>query len=568
MKLKFKDFEYKRPDFGHLKKQFETYLSEFSKATSAGEQYNVLKKINRLRKDFDSMDTISYLRYLIKTNDKFYSDERDFFGNINPGFSGLMHKLRNALLKSEFRNELEVKCGKYLFTLAEVNTKTFSPEITDDLKTENYLVSEYIKLAASANIHFEGAERNVAGMAPFMQSDKREIRKSACEAMWKFFEDNEKEYDRIYDELVKVRTRIAKKLGYENFIQLGYDRLNRTGYTCIEVSKFRNSVKDLVVPSLIRLDDIKKKILRLDKLYYYDSGIDFIEGNAVPKGSGEWIVHKAKKMFEELSDETSKFINFMIDDELMDLHNRKGRAGGGYSTFIPIYKAPFIFMNMNGTSHDVKILIHEAGHAFQAFESRDFEMIEYMLPTMDVSEIHSMSMEFITLPWMKLFFEEDTEKFFYSQLSEALRFIQYGTIVDEFQHFVYANPEISPDERKKAWRDIEMKYNPSLDYGSNGFLERGCYWLRNGLIFKEPFYYVDYCLAEICALQFWRKFNYDRDTAWDDYMRLCKAGGSKPFLELLKTANIESPFNQKVIESVVRYCEDRIENTYKNLVMI
>ena len=563
MEAKFKDFKYKRPDLELFKKEFNALLSEFNNANGFESQYNILKKINDHRKDFDTMSTISSIRYTIDTKDKFYSEEHDYFDRIMPDYSGLINELKKSMLKSKFRSELEVKCGKQLFKLAELSTKTINSEVVDDLKTENCLVTEYVKLIASAKIMFEGEERNLAGMAPFMQSANREMRKNANEARWKFFEDNEKEFDRIYDELVKIRTKIAKKLGYKNFIELAYDRMRRTDYGWKEVEDFRNKVKEYIVPVSQKLMDLQRQRLGLEYLYYYDIDYNFKNGNPTPKGDPQWIVEKAEKMYDELSDETAKFMSLMVNHELMDLANKKGKSAGGYCTFIPNYKSPFIFSNMNGTAHDVIVLTHEAGHAFQAYESRDFEMPEYIHPTLEACEIHSMSMEFITYPWMNLFFEEDTDKFFFSHLSGRLTFIPYGVTVDEFQHRVYENPEATPDERKKLWREIEMKYTPHKDYEDNDFLNRGGFWFHQKHIFAKPFYYIDYCLAQICALQFWRKFNHDRDIAWGDYVRLCKAGGSKPFLELLKIAKVESPFDKNVVESIVKYSDEWLESVNK-----
>ena len=560
MSIKFKEYKYERPDIKKLESDFDLLLEEFKNCDSAEGQYEILKKINLLRKGFDSMRNISTVRYTINTKDKFYDEEHEYFDNIGPLYSGLINRLNKTILGSKFRKELEEKTGTLLFRLAELSIKTFSPDIIDDLKKENQLVTEYVKLIASAKINFEGEDRNISGMAPFLQSQNRQVRKNAAEAKWKFFEENEKTLDRIYDDLVKIRTHIAKKLGYENFIQLGYDRMRRTDYTNKEVADFRNAVKEYIVPVSQKLKEMKRKRIGIDKLHYYDEGYSFKGGNPVPKGSPEWIVERAKNMYNELSEETGKFFKFMTERDLLDLYNRKDKAAGGYCTFIPEYESPFIFSNMNGTSDDIRVLTHEAGHAFQAFESRNYEMPEYRIPTMESAEIHSMSMEFITWPWMQLFFEEDTDKFLYAHLSRALSFVPYGVSVDEFQHFVYENPDATPEDRKKKWREIERKYRPYMNYEENEFLERGGFWFHQGHIFKMPFYYIDYCLAQICALQFWRKCNHDRDIAWKDYLDLCKAGGSRSFLELLKIAKIDSPFDKKVIESIVSYSENWIDN--------
>ncbi len=560
MSIKFKEYKYERPDIKKLESDFDLLLEEFRNNESAEGQYDILKKINLLRKGFESMRNISTVRYTINTKDKFYDEEHEYFDNTGPVYAGSINRLYKTLLGSKFRKELEEKTGALLFRLAELSLKTFNPDIIDDLKKENQLVTEYVKLIASAKINFEGEERNISGMAPFLQSQNRQVRKNAAEAKWKFFEENEKTLDRIYDELVKIRTHIAKKLGYENFIQLGYDRMRRTDYTNKEVADFRNAVKEYIVPVSQKLKEMKRKRVGLDKLHYYDEGFSFKGGNPVPKGSPEWIVERAKNMYNELSEETGKFFKFMTERDLLDLYNRKDKAAGGYCTFIPEYESPFIFSNMNGTSDDIRVLTHEAGHAFQAFESRNYEMPEYRIPTMESAEIHSMSMEFITWPWMQLFFEEDTDKFLYAHLSRALSFVPYGVSVDEFQHYVYENPDATPEDRKKKWREIEKKYRPYMNYEENEFLERGGYWFQQAHIFKMPFYYIDYCLAQICALQFWRKCNHDRDVAWKDYLDLCKAGGSRSFLELLKIAKIDSPFDKKVIESIVSYSENWIDN--------
>lgn len=559
----FKDFAYKRPDMKSFEDHFDKILNEFENASSAKQQFDLLREANLLREDFETMRTISTIRYTVNTIDKFYDEEHNFFDNTGPLYSGMKVKLYKVLLNSKFKQELIQFTRKELFDVAELSIKSFSPGIIEDMKVENQLVTKYQKLIASAKIDFEGEERNIAGMSPFMQSGNREVRKNANEAKWKFFEDNEKEFDSIYDEMVRVRTKMAKKLGYENFVQLAYDRLGRSGYTYKEVAEFRQSVKDHIVPALNFLKEMKKKRIGLEKLYYYDGDYNFKDGNPVPKGSPEWIVEKARKMYHELSGETGVFIDLMIDHELMDLYNRKGKTAGGYCSYIASHKSPFIFSNMNGTSDDVRVLTHEAGHAFQVYESRNFEIPEYIHPTLDACEIHSMSMEFITWPWMQLYFEEDTDKFLFSHLSRSLSFIPYGVTVDEFQHFVYENPDATIEDRKKMWRQIEEKYNPGIDYERNSFLENGGFWFHQGHIFKRPFYYVDYCLAEVCALQFWRKCNHDRDVAWDDYLRLCKAGGSKPFLELLKVARIESPFDNKVVKSIVDYVSEWLVNVNK-----
>lgn len=557
--MKFADYPYVRPNMKELQDRFNALVEEFNCASGFEQQDKAMEAINDLRNEFESMKEIASVRHTVDTADEFYRDEQDFFDTNIPSYQELVSKYYESLVNSKFRDELEKKWGKQLFIIANLTLKTFSPEIMEDLALENRLRSDYTKLTSSARIMFEGEERNLSGIIPFMQSKNRETRKKAHEARYAFFKEYEEKFDRIYDDLVKVRTRIANKLGYENYIELGYARLFRSDYNSKMVADFRKQVRQFIVPVATRLRERQRKRLGLDKLKYYDEKVSFKEGNAIPKGNAQWILDNGKRMYSELSAETGEYFKFMTDNCLMDLETKKNKAGGGYCTYISEYKAPFIFSNFNGTSGDIDVLTHEAGHAFQCYCSRDYKVPEYAYPTLEACEIHSMSMEFFTWPWMNLFFEEDADKYRFSHLSEALLFIPYGVTVDEFQHFVYEHPEASPAERKRAWREIEKIYLPHRDYEDNDYLNRGGYWYQQGHIFGTPFYYIDYTLAQVCAFQFWIKANKDRKKAWADYLNLCREGGSKSFVELVDVAKLVSPFNESCVEPVIKEIQDWLD---------
>jgi M3 family oligoendopeptidase len=558
--MKFGEFQYKRPNIKELENKFKELLKSLNDAKSFEAQSLAMEKINEARNEFESMAQIVEIRHTIDTTDKFYEEEQNFFDENTPIYQGLISNYYSSLVNSKFKPQLENKWGKQLFNIAELTIKTFSPEIIEDLQLENKLSSEYTKLIASAKIMFEGEERNLSQLAPFQISTDRGMRKRANEAKYSFMVENEKKLDDIYDSLVKIRTKIAKKLGYKNFVELGYARMLRADYNSEMVQNFRKQVEEYIVPTATKLRERQRVRLGLEELKYYDERFSFKTGNAKPKGDPEFIVNCGKVMYNELSAETSEFFNFMIDNQLMDLVSKKGKAGGGYCTFISDYKAPFIFSNFNGTSGDVDVLTHEAGHAFQVYSSRNYEIPEYNFPTYEACEIHSMSMEFFTYPWMNLFFKEDVNKYKFSHLSEALLFIPYGVTVDEFQHFIYENPEATPAERKLAWRKIEKKYLPHRNYEENEYLERGGWWHQQGHIFGTPFYYIDYTLAQICAFQFFVKASKDRDAAWNDYLTLCRAGGSDSFVNLVKLAKLISPFENGSISSIIGHIENELNN--------
>lgn len=549
--LKFKDYEYIRPDLNAIGKEFDDLLEWFNNAETFKEQNDIMAKINKIRSNVETMGNLVYIRHSIDTLDEFYSKEQDFLDENMPLYQNVVSKFYKALVNSKFRKELEKVWGKQIFTLAELQLKTFSEEIIEDLIKENKLVTQYDKLIASAKIEFKGEIRNLSQMAPFMQSKDRATRKAAYEAYIGFFEENESQFDKVYDELVRVRTTMAKKLGYDNYVEMGYARMSRSDYDAKMVANYRKQVYEDLVPVVAEIKDRQRKRLGLEELKYYDEPLEYLTGNATPKGDPEWILENGRRMYKELSKETHEFFTFMVERDLLDLVSKKGKMSGGYCTYIPDYKSPFIFSNFNGTSGDVDVLTHEAGHAFQSYLSRDFQVPEYNFPTLEACEIHSMSMEFITWPWMELFFEDEVDKYKFSHLSGAVSFIPYGVTVDEFQHFVYENPEATPEERKTKWREIEKKYLPFRDYEDNDLLNRGGYWFRQGHIFGNPFYYIDYTLAQVCAFQFWIKMMENREKAWKNYINLCEAGGSKPFLELVDLAGLKNPFIDGTIKEVV-----------------
>ncbi len=558
--MKFNEYKYEHLDLEKIKKEFSELIKSFEKAENVEGQVNAFDEIIKLRNHIETMQTLVSVRHSIDTNDEFYDKENEYMDEISPILFGFTNDFYKALVNSKFKDELIQKYGKFLFDLAENTLKTFSPEIIPDAQEENRLSSKYSKLIASAKIDFDGKELNLSQMVPYTQSKDRNVRIEAAKKVAQFFSENQDEFDNIYDSLVKVRTRMAQKMGYKNFVEFGYKQLSRLEYDAKMVEGYRKQVLENIVPLHTELRERQGKRLGVDKLKFYDEAIKFNSGNADPHGSPEWILNNGKTMYKELSKETDEFFTFMTENNLLDLLSKKGKMSGGYCTYIPEHKAPFIFANFNGTSHDIDVLTHEAGHAFQVYQSRGFEVPEYLWPSYEACEIHSMSMEFLTWPWMDLFFENDTDKYKFIHLSEALLFIPYGVTVDEFQHWVYENPEATPKERREKWIEIEKKYLPTRDYGEVEELKNGIFWFRQGHIFSSPFYYIDYTLAQVCAFQFWIKSRENREKAWQDYLNLCKLGGSKPFFELMKSANLKNPFEEGTLAFVIPKIKEYLDN--------
>ncbi len=561
--MKFKDYEYIRPSLEQIEKEFKEAIKVVTTNSTLDEQIKAIDKVNSARNTFATMANLCYIRNTINTKDAFYEEEKSFFDNNSPLYSNFEFELSKALLSSKYKKDLENKYGKQWFRLIEANMKTFSPEIIPELQEENKLVTEYQKLLASAKIDFDGKVLNLSQMGPYAINKDRDVRKQAEVKVSEFFKSHEDKLDDIYDSLVKLRTKMAKKLGYDNYVDLGYLRLGRTDYTSKDVANYRKQVLEDLVPLATKIFEEKVERLGIKNPMSYDGGINFISGNPKPVGNKDQLVSQAKKMYSELSKETKEFFDFMVEKDLLDLEAKEGKAGGGYCTYIANYRSPFIFSNFNGTSGDIDVLTHEAGHAFQVYSSRDFDIPEYYFPTLEACEIHSMGMEFFAWPWLELFFEDDADRYRYQHLAGTISFIPYGVLVDHFQTEIYENPEMTKEERKNKWRELEKQYMPFKKY-ENEFLEKGTIWYRQSHIFSTAFYYIDYTLAQVCAQQYWVRSRENLKDAWESYLRLCKEGGSKSFLELLEVAGLDNPFIDGTIKAVTKPILEYLSNFDKS----
>ena len=560
--MKFKEMQYERISVESIAEEEKKLIKALKEAKSFAEAEAAFLEEDKLSGHVSTMSALASIRHSIDTTDKFYDDEQNYWNNAFPQIQVYSQEWTQALLASPFRKEFEEKYGSIIFVNAEMELKTFSPEIIPLLQQENELVTAYEKLLASAEIPFEGEHYTISQMSPFKNDPDDARRLAAWKAEGQWYKDNQEELDRIYDQLVKLRDEMGKKLGYENFLPLGYYRMQRNSYDKNDVEKFRAAVQKYVVPVAVKVYERQAK--RLGKTYpmsYADNAMEFRSGNPKPQGTPDDIVAVAKKFYEWRSPETAEFFNHMIEDELMDLLSTKGKQGGGYCAGLRDYKTPFIFANFNGTQHDVEVVTHEAGHAFADYTNRNRVPIGTCGPSLEACEVHSMSMEYFAEAFADQFFGPDGNKFKYSHLSGSLCFIPYGTMVDHFQHIVYENPQLTPAERHAKWKELLAIYQPwmKLD-GEIPFYAEGQSWQRQHHIYSMPFYYIDYCLAQTVALQFWNRIQKDQNDAWKHYMAYTVQGGSVVFTELLKNAGLDSPFEgdclKEVCETAAKYLDN------------
>lgn len=550
--MKFKDMPYERIDFAKAKAELSEIMEKSKAAKSGEEQFEIHKMFYRLNDKIQTQVTLCSIRHTIDTTDEFYEKEQNYYDEQIPEYSNLCVEYQKILFHSPYREVLEEKIGQVAFKNMEIAMKSVSEEIIPLMQEENTLVTEYEKLLASAKISWGEETLNLSLLTPYLKHKDAKIRREAQEKQNEFFLSIQDKLDELYDKLVKNRTLQAKKLGFETYTPLGYLRMQRNCYGREEIENLRRQVKEVWVPFAESIFEKRKERLGLSKLSYTDEVVYSPKGNPQPEGTPEEILQAGQQMYEELSPETKEFFDFMMDNELLDVFGRKTKAVGGYMTYIPDYKAPFIFANFNGTSGDVDVMTHECGHAFQGYLAAEDPIREHADIGMETAEIHSMSMEFFTEPWYPLFFGKETaQEYTDMHLEDAVIFVPYGCMVDEFQHIIYDNPNLTPKERKQVWKDLERDYKPHLFYDGLEFFENGCFWQKQHHIYSFPLYYIDYVIAQLCAFEYKIWMDKDRKAAWQSYLKLCRMSAAKFHTELLEEARLETPFKNGVLAKIV-----------------
>lgn len=549
--MKFSEMPYQRPDVEAVKASLRECAERISGAASAKEQIEAFDEASKIMQTVLTLGSIVYIRNTVDTTDEFYDAEREFFDETEPELQEASNEVNIALLDSAFRAELEEHYGSLLFKNLEIARRSFKPELIPLMQEESKLASRYQKLYANLTVEFNGQKMPLPMLGTYKESTDRAVRRAAFEAEGRVFDENREELDEIYDKLVKNRNAQGRLLGYENYIPLGYDRLGRNCYGGKELASFREQIAKELVPMIAEVKEAQRKRIGVDSLNIYDDAFRFPDGNAKPEGTAEEILAAGKEMYQSLSPETKVFIEDMFDGELFDVLSKDGKAPGGYCTEIPDYRVPFIFSNFNGTSADVDVLTHEAGHAFAFYRAMHSDIHPALQqPTIEACECHSMSMEFLTQDFHKNFFGENTKKYEVGHCEDSLDFIPYGCMVDEFQHRMYENEALTPDERHKVWEELEKKYRPWLGMDELPFYGRYAHWQWKMHIYLDPLYYIDYCMAQTVAFQIWTLSMEDRAEAWRRYLAFVDAAGTKTFADLCRDAGLRVPYETGTIAEI------------------
>ena len=558
--MKVSELPYRRVTLEEIKAVMEDVIPRVKNAKSVEEILAAREDYLKITLEFSTNASLASMRYTINTVDPFYVAENEYYDEIGPVVGNYDVAYASALLDSPFRKELEEALSPVLFQSMEVQRKSMSNEIIEDMVEENKVVREYSDLMAAMEFEWKGEKLPRAMLMKYAKDADRQTRKECFEVLGRGLEEHKKELDDIFDRLVHIRDRMAKKMGYKDFVELGYYRMGRLCYDQEKVANFRRNVLKDIVPVVARLRTENAKRLGIEDYKFYDDGVIMPGGDPVPC-SKEEIFAAAKEMYHAMGRETGDFIDLMLENDAFDVDSRKNKWGGGYCTEFAKYKQPFILANFNGTAGDVDVVTHEAGHALNAYLIADNRFaLELGCGGMETAETHSMSMEFFAWPYMEKFFGKDAERYKFMHALESFSFIPYGTMVDAFQHIVYANPDLTPDQRDAELLKLEEQFRPHISFEGMPYLEKGTRWQYQMHIYESPFYYIDYCLAQTAAFQFLLASRKDYDDAFARYLRLSRQGGEKVWTDLLEEAGFPSPFQPGALADLARNVEALLES--------
>ena len=552
--MKFSEMTYTRPDIDALLARCKQLAAKAADAQDGDALIQVYYEQSRAFADYTTASQLANIHYTCDTRDAYWKAEQDFFDANGPAVTNASVEISRAFLANPYVEALTEHFGTTCVAGMK-NAVLGMDDRTVELQQQfNALVSQYQQIYGGALVELDGKQLTIPQLGPYKEDLNPAVRRAAYEAEAGYFDAHRNELDALYTKIVKNLNQQAQVLGYKDYSELSYVRMNRIGYGQAEIQAFRDQVARDVVPELQKVMAMRAKRTGIEHPTFTDLPIIFKDGNPKPIPGYQARMDAARTMYHELSPETAEFIDFMQDNELFDVESRPGKMSGGYMTSLPSYKAPFIFANWNDTSGDVDVLTHECGHAFEGYVAeRDPKVpADLECPGMESAEIHSMAMEFLTAPWHHLLFGKDTEKYALLHAEDSFLFLAYGCIVDEFQHRMYQNPDLTPDERNAVWLELEHKYRPWIDFDNLPFYGRGAGWQRQLHIYECPFYYIDYCLSTMAALQFFLLSLKDHKDAWERYLKLVRRAGLASYTELMQTAGLKVPFEDGSIKAIAQ----------------
>jgi oligoendopeptidase F len=439
------------------------------------------------------------------------------------------------------------------------HVELFRPENVPLETGEARLCQQYQKLSGALTVKFRGAEKTLVQMGRYLEEPDRATRQEAWELVARRRLQEADKFDDILDGQIKLRQQIAKNAGFGNYRDYAFRRLGRFDYTPDDCTQFHDATEKHVMPVVRALQAQRRGQLKLEKLRPWDLAVDPLNRPPLtPFAQVGEMVARTQKIFNRLDGGLAAGFRQMDDLKLLDLDNRKGKAPGGYQSTLSESRLPFIFMNAVGLQRDVETILHEAGHAFHALATRDEDLYAYRSAPIEFCEVASMSMELLGNEFIEEFYSAaDAQRARRVHLEGVVGVFPWIATVDAFQHWIYTHPDHTRDERRKAWLGLMDRFGGEVDW-SGYEAARANLWHRQLHIFLHPFYYIEYGIAQLGALQVWVNSKRDKAKALDDYKKSLALGGSRPLPELFQAAGCQFEFSERTIQPLAKMLQEEL----------
>lgn len=560
---KINEIEFNKQEFEEMFNEMKTQIDILNRDESLDLVFEAIDKINEIRDHYLTLYWISYVFYIKDiTNEKYLNSEK-LMGEIEPIMDNLKLKYFKALNNSKYREELIKMLGSRTLEIAANESKLLNDDIEDLITKEKSLCLKMLKLVVGTKTDFQGHDVTLSNLKPYYQNADESIRKAAYNASYCQGLAIEEEGNNILDELVLVRTELAHKLGFNNYFEVDLIRMNRLGYDLNDMKVLVSQVKNYLVPLHKKLKEVQAQRLG-HELRYYDKTYLFPDGNPKIKGNLDFIVKTTSEIINEMNNESGELFDFLFKEGLIDIKKSDHQAVGGITTYLPDYKVPLFVSPCKNIYTDIATIHHEFGHSQQLYYSRNLKYNENRWPTFDICEIHSMSMEFLMFPHAEKYFGNDILKYQLGFWNEKLDYIIRVTMAYEFAEFTYSNPKATNKMRNQKWLELCKAYDRFIE--GHEYLEKGIGWQSFGSGWDRPFYNIDYTIDIVCALSFYKKVKENPTQAWEDYISLCKLGGSKSLPELIKIANLDNPFKEGSMKELANVIDNDIEELQKSTI--
>jgi len=476
-----------------------------------------------------------------------------FVEQIEPQLKPRQFKLAQIYLAHPWRAHLP-KDRYFVFDRAtQLQVELYRPENVALETEEARLSQQYQKLIGSLTVPFRGQEQTLARMSRYLEDPDRALRQEAWEVVAKRRLREADKIEQIFEQLLKLRERIAANAGFPNYLEYAFRARGRFDYTPEDCRKFHEAITEDVMPVLRVLQSQRRKQLDLGVLRPWDMAVDPLNRPALrPFERVDRLIANTRKIFVQLDPQLAGEFTLMQDLHLLDLDNRKGKAPGGYQSTLAECRLPFIFMNAVGIQRDVQTILHEAGHAFHALAARHEDLYAYRSAPIEFCEVASMSMELLGNEFIEKFYQPgDARRARRDHLEGIVEIFPWIATVDAFQHWIYSHPGHSRADRQKAWLELMDRFGGDVDW--TGYEDaRTNLWHRQLHIFIHPFYYIEYGIAQLGALQVWANSKRGRAAALAQYRRALALGGSRPLPELFQAAGCRFDFSRETVNPLVR----------------